>query len=242
MGRTRSGSCRASGRGGTQVSRPCGHARGGQPPPARHPPAPLRRSTPAAAHDRAARRGPGAGAVRPGRTPGRRRDDPCSGGGDRGLELRFELRRVYLKLMGDPKNYRLRDNIAATAEIAAEAEALGDTVTQGEALLRTGRLLGDIGQTYEGRRTSLGPKSASTRPASSPPSWRSSRPSPSHGRDRTVPDDIERAERALSAADESSPIAAFSLIGLAVDRALIGDIDEARSDIRRGPRSSASSA
>ena len=31
-----------------------------------------------------------------------------------------------------------------------------------------------------------------------------------------------------------SPVAAFSLIGLAVDRAIIGDIDEARSDIRRG--------
>ncbi|MGH2680594.1 MAG: hypothetical protein ACRDG8_08970 [Actinomycetota bacterium] len=49
-----------------------------------------------------------------------------------------------------------------------------------------------------------------------------------------VSEDIERAERALSAADETSPIAAFNLVGLAVDRAMIGDIEQARSDIERG--------
>jgi class 3 adenylate cyclase/tetratricopeptide (TPR) repeat protein len=155
--------------------------------------------------------------------------------GDRALELRFQLRRVYLKLMGDPKNYRLRDNIAATAEIAAEAEALGDSVTQGEALLRTGRLLGDIGQTLEGEKAVARAKECFDRAGiqsaelafvtSLTFSWQG----PHH-----VSEDIERAERALASADESSPIAAFSLIGLAVDRALIGDIDEARSDIRRG--------
>ena len=155
--------------------------------------------------------------------------------GDRGLELRFELRRVYLKVMGDPKNYRLRDNIAASAEIAAKAEALGDTMTQGEALLRTGRLLGDIGKTLEGEKNVARAKECFDRAGiqsaelafvtSLTFSWQGPHP---------VPDDIERAERALSAADESSPVAAFSLIGLAVDRAMIGDIDEARSDIRRG--------
>ncbi len=155
--------------------------------------------------------------------------------GDRGLELRFELRRLYLKLMGDPKNVRLRDTIHEAEAIAVEAAELDDSVVEGEALLRAGRLLGDIGRTFEGERTVARAKECFERAGvdsaelafvtSLTFSWQGPHP---------VLDDIQRGERALSAADESSPVAAFHLIGLAVDRAMIGDIAEARSDIGRG--------
>ncbi|MGH2680595.1 MAG: hypothetical protein ACRDG8_08975 [Actinomycetota bacterium] len=83
---------------------------------------------------------------------------------------------MYLKLMGDPKNYRLRDNIAASTAIAADAEVLGDPVTEGEALLRAGRLLGDVGQTSEGALTVARARECSIGRGSRPRRWRSSRP------------------------------------------------------------------
>jgi class 3 adenylate cyclase/tetratricopeptide (TPR) repeat protein len=155
--------------------------------------------------------------------------------GDRGLELRFELRRLYLQLIDDPKQLPLRDIIAAAREIAIEAESLGDPVAQGEALLRAGRLLGDIGQTYEGERTLARAQECLERAGIDSAelafvrSLTFSYQGPHH-----VTVDIEQGERALAAADEASPIAAYILIGLAVSRAMVGDVDEARSLMRRG--------
>ena len=155
--------------------------------------------------------------------------------GNRSLELRFELRRNYLRLIRDPKHVLLRDLVAAAEEIAAEAVTLDDPVTEGEALLRAGRALGDIGQTSAGERTVARAKECFERAGIDSTemafvtaltfSWQGPNP---------VPEDIERGEQALSAADEASPIAAFTLIGLAVNRAGIGEIEEARSLLRRG--------
>jgi tetratricopeptide (TPR) repeat protein len=149
--------------------------------------------------------------------------------------LRFDLRLLYLRLMDDPKHVALRD-IAVTAEmIAAEAAELGDPLTEGEALLRAGRLQGDIGRTFEGERTlaraaecfdRAGIRSAELAFVRSITfSWQGPHP---------VSDDIEHAEAALATADEASPIAAYSHLGLAVSRAVIGEIDPARAEIERG--------
>jgi tetratricopeptide (TPR) repeat protein len=155
--------------------------------------------------------------------------------GDRRLELRFELRRMYLRSMADPKSALLRDVITRGEEIAAEAASLDDPVTEGEALLRSGRLLGDIGRTSEGERTVARAKECFDRAGihstelafvtSLTFSWQGPHP---------TAEDAARAQEALSEADEASPIAAFNMLGLAVSRAAIGDIDEARSLIDRG--------
>jgi class 3 adenylate cyclase/tetratricopeptide (TPR) repeat protein len=155
--------------------------------------------------------------------------------GDRGLELRFELRLLYLRLMDDPKHVPLRDVAAAAEKIAAEAAELGDPLTEGEALLRSGRLQGDIGRTFEGERTLARATKCFDRAGvqsselafvrSITFSWQGPHP---------VFDDIEHAEGALAAADEASPIAAYSHLGLAVSRAVIGEIDAARAEFERG--------
>jgi class 3 adenylate cyclase/tetratricopeptide (TPR) repeat protein len=155
--------------------------------------------------------------------------------GDRGLELRFELRRLYLSLMDDPKTTVLGDIIARAQAIAEEAEALGDPLTQGEALVRVGRLLGDTGRTREAERTIARAQESFDRAGATSAelafvraltfSWQG----PS-----TVGEDIARAEHALSLVDEASPIAAFNLLGLAVSRTMLGDFDEARALVERG--------
>jgi class 3 adenylate cyclase/tetratricopeptide (TPR) repeat protein len=155
--------------------------------------------------------------------------------GDRGLELRFELRRIYLRLMADPKSALLRDVITRGEEIAAEAAGLDDPVIEGEALLRAGRLLGDVGRTSEGERMVAHARECFERAGihstelafvtSLTFSWQGPHP---------TAEDVARAEEALSGADEASPIAAFNMLGLAVSRAAIGEIDEARSLIDRG--------
>lgn len=155
--------------------------------------------------------------------------------GDRGLEMRFELRRLYLRFIGDPKPVLLRDVIAVAEEIAAEAAELGDPLTEGEALLQAGRHYGDIGRTLEGERTIARAKTCFERAGVDSAelalvgsvhfSWQGPHP---------AVEDIERGELALAVADESSPIAAFNLLGLAVTRSMVGDIAEARSLIRRG--------
>jgi tetratricopeptide (TPR) repeat protein len=155
--------------------------------------------------------------------------------GDRGLELRFELRRLYLRLMGDPKHILLRDVIENAEAIAAEAAAIGDPVAEGEALLRAGRALGDVGRTYEGEGLIARSIACFERADVSSSemafvtaltfTWQGPRP---------VADDIEQGMRALAAADEGSPVAAFHLIGLAVGQAMTGDIREARAFLGRG--------
>ena len=155
--------------------------------------------------------------------------------GDRGLEMRFELRLLYFRMMDDPKNVLLRDLITPAQAIAEQAAELGDPVTEGEAHLRAGRLLGDIGRTYEGERTIARAQECFDRAGIESPelafvtaltfSWQGPHP---------VTTDIERAERALSVADDATPIAAYNLLGLAVSRAMIGDFDEARSHLKRG--------
>ena len=45
--------------------------------------------------------------------------------GDRALELRFELRRLYLRVMGDPRNVLLGEIAAEAESIAIEAAAVG---------------------------------------------------------------------------------------------------------------------
>jgi class 3 adenylate cyclase/tetratricopeptide (TPR) repeat protein len=155
--------------------------------------------------------------------------------GDRALELRFELRRMYLRLMGDPRNVLLGDIAAEAESIATEAAAVGDPVTEGEALLRAGRLLGDIGQTLRGenfvaRATECFERAGvdSTEVAFvQAVNFSYQGPHP-------VAEDIQRGEGALSVADESSPIAAFSLLGLAVSHVMLGEVDEARALLRRG--------
>jgi tetratricopeptide (TPR) repeat protein len=101
--------------------------------------------------------------------------------------------------------------------------------------LRAGRLLGDIGRTHEGERTIARAQECFDRAGIDSPelafvtaltfSWQGPHP---------VTEDIERAEHALSLADDATPIAAYNLLGLAVSRALIGDFDEARSHLKRG--------
>jgi class 3 adenylate cyclase/tetratricopeptide (TPR) repeat protein len=155
--------------------------------------------------------------------------------GDRGLELRFELRLLYLRLMGDPKHVPLRHVIETAEAIGAEARELGDPLTEGEALLRAGRLQGDIGRTLEGERTLARAKACFDRAGigsaelgfvrSITFSWQGPHP---------VSEDIEHAEDALAASDEASPIAAYSHLGLAVSRAVLGEFDAAKSEIQRG--------
>ncbi|HEV2951909.1 MAG TPA: AAA family ATPase, partial [Actinomycetota bacterium] len=155
--------------------------------------------------------------------------------GDRGLELRFELRRLLFRLMGDPVKVRFRDLIAEAEAIATEASVLNDPLTQGEALVRVGRLLGDIGRTGEGERMVARAKECFDRAGVTSAelafvmaltfSWQGSRP---------IEEEIARGEHVLSSADEASPIAAYNLLGLAVSLAMVGRFDEARSVGRRG--------
>jgi class 3 adenylate cyclase/tetratricopeptide (TPR) repeat protein len=155
--------------------------------------------------------------------------------GDRGLELRFELRRLQLRLMGEPKQMLLRDVIDKAKTIAVEAAAIDDPVAEGEALLRVGRTLGDIGRTSEGEEAIARSTACFERAGVGSPemafvaaltfTWQGP---------RSVAEDIEKGVRALAAADEASPVAAFHLIGLAVSHAMIGDTGEARSLLGRG--------
>ena len=155
--------------------------------------------------------------------------------GDRGLELRFELRRLYLRLMGDPKHMLLRDIIEKAKVIAAEAAAIDDPLAEGEALLRAGRALGDVGRTYEGEdliarsigcfeRAGVGSSEMAFVTALTF-TWQGPRP---------VAQDIQKGMLALAAADEASPVAAFHLIGLAVGLAMTGEIEEARAILDQG--------
>jgi class 3 adenylate cyclase/tetratricopeptide (TPR) repeat protein len=155
--------------------------------------------------------------------------------GDGGLELRFELRRLYLRLMGDPKRMLLRDVIEEAKSIAARAAAIDDPVAEGEALLRAGRALGDIGRTYEGQEAIALSTACFERAGVGSPemafvtaltfTWQGPRP---------VAEDIEQGLRALAAAEETSPVAAFHMIGLAVSHATIGQTEEARAFLNRG--------
>jgi tetratricopeptide (TPR) repeat protein len=51
---------------------------------------------------------------------------------------------------------------------------------------------------------------------------------------RPIEEEIVRGEHVLSSADETSPITAYTLLGLAVNLAMVGRFDEARSLGRRG--------
>jgi tetratricopeptide (TPR) repeat protein len=155
--------------------------------------------------------------------------------GDHGLELRFELRRLQLRLMGEPKQMLLRDVIERAKAIAVEASAIDDPVAEGEALLRAGRTLGDIGRTYEGEEAIARSMACFERAGVGSPemafvtaltfTWQGP---------RSVAEDIEKGVSALAAADEASPVAAYHLIGLAVSHAMNGDIKEARVLLGRG--------
>jgi class 3 adenylate cyclase/tetratricopeptide (TPR) repeat protein len=155
--------------------------------------------------------------------------------GHRGLELRFELRRLYLRLMGDPKHMLLGDVIVEARAVAAEAAAIDDPLAEGEALLRAGRALGDIGRTYEGEQAIARSIACFERAGVGSPemafvtaltfTWQGPRPST---------EDIEQGMRALAAAEEASPVAAFHMIGLAVGQAMTGNIGESRALLRRG--------
>jgi tetratricopeptide (TPR) repeat protein len=138
--------------------------------------------------------------------------------------------------MTDPVNVSFRDIIADAKAIAAEAAALDDPVTQGEALVRVGRLLGDIGQTGEGEQVVAQAKECFDRAgvvsaelaflmALTFSSWQGKRP---------IEEEIVRAEHVLSSSDEASPLAAYTALGLAASLAMVGRFDEARSLGRRG--------
>ncbi len=155
--------------------------------------------------------------------------------GDRGLELRFELRRLSYRLLGDPTNVVFRDHISQVQAIAAEAALLDDPLAQGEALVRAGRLLGDIGQAAEGDRVVARAKECLDRAGVVSAelafvmaltfSWQGPRP---------VSEEIDRVEQALASLDETSPIAAYNLLGLAVSLAMVGRFEEARALGRKG--------
>jgi class 3 adenylate cyclase/tetratricopeptide (TPR) repeat protein len=154
--------------------------------------------------------------------------------GDRGLELRFELRRLYLRVMGDPRRVLLGDVVEEARAIAREAAELDDPLTEGEALLRAGRLLGDTGRTLEGERTVAQANECFARAGAFSSELAFVRAlSFSYQGPHTISVDIERAERALAEADPTSPFEAFALLGLAVSRAMTGGFDEARSLLRR---------
>jgi len=154
--------------------------------------------------------------------------------GDRGLELRFEIRRLYLRMMGDPKTVLLRDMGAAAQEIADEAKSLDDPMAEGEALVKAGRLLGDIGQTLRGELTIARATECFERAGVDSAELAFVQALTfSYQGPHTVAEDIERAERALATADEGSPFEAFSLLGLAVSRGMLGDFDEAHVLLRR---------
>jgi class 3 adenylate cyclase/tetratricopeptide (TPR) repeat protein len=155
--------------------------------------------------------------------------------GDRGLELRFELRRLYLRLMRNPESVRLGDIIAGAQAIAAEAAELGDPSAEGEALLRAGRLLSDIGRTTEGVRTVARAKECFDRAGIHSVELAFVRAmSFSYQGPHPIDEDIQRSERELASVDDVSPAAAFNHLGLAVSLAMLGRFDDARARIERG--------
>jgi len=155
--------------------------------------------------------------------------------GDRALELRFELRRLYLRLMGDPRKVLLGDIAAEAETIAAEAAAVGDPVIEGEALLRAGRLLGDSGQTLRGEKIVARATECFERAGIDSTELAFVQAMNfSYQGPHPVAEDIQRGEGALSVADESSPIRAFFLLGLAVSHVMLGEVDEARALHGRG--------
>ena len=154
--------------------------------------------------------------------------------GDRSLELRFELRRLYLRLMRDPKHVLLRDIAAEAEAIAAEAGELDDPLTEGSALLRAGRLYGDIGRSSDGERTVARASECFARAGVLSAELAFVRAlSFAYQGPHTISEDIELGERALAEAEPTSPFEAFALLSLAVSRAMIAEFEEARSLIRR---------
>ena len=154
--------------------------------------------------------------------------------GDRSLELRFELRRLYLRMMRDPKHVLLREVAEAAEGIAEEAAGLGDPLTEGEARLRVARLLADIGRNSDGERMLARASDcfARARVVSSELAFVQAL-SYSYQGPQAISEDIERAERTLARAEPTSPVEAYALLGLAVSRAMTGEFEEARSLIRR---------
>jgi class 3 adenylate cyclase/tetratricopeptide (TPR) repeat protein len=155
--------------------------------------------------------------------------------GDRGLELRFALRQLAFRLMGNPVDVTFRDLIVEAEAIAAEAAALDDPATEGEALVRVSRMLGDIGRTADAEQVAARAKECFDRAGVISAelafilaltfSWQGPRP---------CEEEIVRGEQALSSADETSPVAAYNLLGMAVNLAMVERFDEARSLGRRG--------
>jgi tetratricopeptide (TPR) repeat protein len=155
--------------------------------------------------------------------------------GDRGLELRFAIRQLAFRLMGNPVDVTFRDLIVEAEAMAAEAAALDDLVTEGEALVRVGRMLGDIGRTADAEHVAARAKECFDRAGVISAelafvlaltfSWQGPRP---------IEEEIFRGEQALSSADETSPVAAYNLLGMAVNLAMVGRFDEARSLGGRG--------
>jgi class 3 adenylate cyclase/tetratricopeptide (TPR) repeat protein len=156
-------------------------------------------------------------------------------GGDRALELRFELVRVFLLVMVDPKNAVYHDIIEGTLAIAAEADTLDDPLTQGEALIRAGRLLNDSGRTGEGERTGMMARECFARAGvtsmelafllSFSFSWQGP---------RLASEAIADAEHARAEIDPGSPAEAFNILGTAPHLSMRGDFEEARALVRRG--------
>jgi class 3 adenylate cyclase/tetratricopeptide (TPR) repeat protein len=154
--------------------------------------------------------------------------------GDRPLELRFELRRLYLRMMRDPRRVPMRDIAAEAEAVAAEAARLGDPLTEGEALLRAARLLGDIGRSSDAERTIAQAADCFERAGVETPEVAFVRlVSLSYQGPYTVPEEIERAEHILSEAEPTSPVEAYALLGLAGSRAISGEFEAARALIRR---------
>jgi class 3 adenylate cyclase/tetratricopeptide (TPR) repeat protein len=155
--------------------------------------------------------------------------------GDRALELRFELVRLFLLVMVDPKRAVFHDIIGASLAIAAEAESLGDPLTQGEALIRAGRLLNDSGRTVEGERTGARAQECLDRAGvasvelaflmSFSFSWQGPTP---------APEAIALAERARERIDPGSPAEAFLNLGTAPHLSMRGEFEQARALVRRG--------
>ncbi len=161
--------------------------------------------------------------------------DAARASGDRALELRFELVRLFLLVMVDPKRAVFHDIIDAALSIAAEAEALGDPLTQGEALIRASRLLNDSGRTVEGEHMGQQARTCLDRAGvvsvelafllSFSFSWQGPLP---------ALEAIALADRESGEVAPGSPAEAFLVLGTAPHLSMRGEFDEARALVRRG--------